>query len=169
MHNSNNNKTCHYCGKVGHIAKDCYKKQANQRAKANQQGHYASSNHAHGSTPDQLFAMTHVQGDKAIDVGLEDVWYIDSGASNHMTPHGEWFEEMNPGTHGYVCTGDDTQHDITHTGVVPLVMHDGQTKKLKEVLHVPSITKNLLSVGQMAEQNLQVRFNKHGFTSIYKS
>lgn len=112
MPNSNSNKTCHYCGKVGHIAKDCYKKQANQRAKANQQGYYASSNHAHGSAPDQLFAMTCVHGDKAIDVGLED--YIDSGASNHMTLHGEWFDEMTPVTHGYVCIGNDTQNDITY-------------------------------------------------------
>ena len=53
-----------------------------------------------------------------------------------------------------VYTGDETQHDIMHTGVVSLVMHDGQIKKLREVLHVPSITKNLLPVGQMAEQNL---------------
>ena len=58
---------------------------------------------------------------------------------------------MTLGTHGYVCTVDDTQHDITHIGVVLLVMHDGQIKKLREVFHVPSITNNLLSVGQMAK------------------
>ena len=24
----------------------------------------------------------------------DDVWYVDSGASNHMTSHDEWFGEM---------------------------------------------------------------------------
>ena len=59
--------------------------------------------------------------------------------------------------------GDDTQHSITHTGSVPLRMHDGRIKNMSDVLCVPSsISKNLASVGQMVEQGLQVRFNKHG-------
>ena len=33
---------------------------------------------------------------------------------------------------------------------------------MADVLHVPTITKNLVSVGQMVEQGLQVQFNKHG-------
>ena len=35
-------------------------------------------------------------------------------------------------------------------------------KYLANVLHVPNITKNLVSVGQMVEQGLQVRFNADG-------
>ena len=41
-------------------------------------------------------------------------------------------------------------------------MQDGKKKYLSDVFHVPNITKNLVSVGQMAEQGLQVRFNPHG-------
>ncbi len=58
--------------------------------------------------------------------------------------------------------GDDTTHPITQIGKVPLSMQDGQTKYLKDVLHVPTITKNLVSVGQMVEQGLQVTFNPNG-------
>ena len=47
-------------------------------------------------------------------------------------------------------------------GRVPLVMQDGKVKHLEDVLHVPTITKNLVSVGQMVDQGLQVRFNSHG-------
>ena len=43
-----------------------------------------------------------------------------------------------------------------------MALHDGKTKSLSDVLHVPSITKNLVSVGQMVEQGLQVRFNAKG-------
>ena len=101
---------------------------------------------------------------------VENVWYVDSGASNHMTSHGEWFKEMqtleNP---GYVETGDDTAHPIAHMGNVPLSLDDGKVKYLADVLHVPNITKNLVSVGQMVEQGLQVRFNTDGlYVEEYK-
>ena len=93
----------------------------------------------------------------------EDVWYVDSGASNHMTSHGEWFKEMkDPEKPGYVETGDDTAHPIAHVGDVPLSMQDGKVKYLADVLHVPHITKNLVFVGQMVEQGLQVRLNQDG-------
>jgi hypothetical protein len=41
-------------------------------------------------------------------------------------------------------------------------MQDGQTKYLKNVLYVLTITKNLVSIGQMVEQGLQVTFNPDG-------
>ncbi len=43
-----------------------------------------------------------------------NVWYVDSGASNHMTSHGEWFRDIKDlKTPGFVETGDDTTHPIT--------------------------------------------------------
>ena len=78
----------------------------------------------------------------------ENVWYVDSGASNHMTGHGEWFKEIQTlEKPGYVETGDDTTHVIVHTGNVPLTIQDGKVKYLSDVLHVPNITKNLVSIG----------------------
>jgi hypothetical protein len=41
-------------------------------------------------------------------------------------------------------------------------MQDGQMKYLKYVLHVPTITKKLVSIGQMAEQGLHVTLNPNG-------
>jgi hypothetical protein len=98
-----------------------------------------------------------------VSTSVDNVWYVDSGASNHMTYHGEWFRDVkNLEKPGYVVTGDDTVHPIAHIGNVPLAMQDGKIKYLFDVLHVPNITKNLVSVGQMIEQGLQVRFNPDG-------
>ena len=47
-------------------------------------------------------------------------------------------------------------------GNVPLSMEDGKEKYLADVLHVSTITKNLVCVGQMVEQGLQVRLTEHG-------
>jgi hypothetical protein len=84
-----------------------------------------------------------------------NVWSVYFGPSNHMTSHGEWFRDTKDlKTPGFVETSDDTTHLITQIGKVPLSMQDGQTKYLKDVLHVPTITKKLVSVGQMVEQGL---------------
>ena len=88
---------------------------------------------------------------------------MDSGASNHMTSCGEWFRDMcKPKVSGFVQTRDDIAHPIAHIGDVPLNTQDGKSKYLADVLHVPNITKNLVFVGQMVEQRLQVRFNPLG-------
>ena len=51
----------------------------------------------------------------------DKVWYVDSGASNHMTCHKEWLLYLEkPMQPGVVATGDDTLHPIANVGEVPL-------------------------------------------------
>ncbi len=96
-------------------------------------------------------------------VSNNNVWYVDSRASNHMISHGEWFRNTKDlKTLGFVKIGDDTTHPITQISKVPLSMQDGQTKYLKDVLHVPTITNNLVSIGQIVEQGLHMTFNPNG-------
>ena len=57
------------------------------------------------------------------DAGYKNVCFVDLGASNHMTSHGEWFSDVkNLEKPGYVETGDDTAHPISEVGKVPLAM-----------------------------------------------
>jgi hypothetical protein len=119
-----------------------------------QQNNYASSSKQAEDRYEHLFVVQHM-----LNTVAANVWYVDSRASNHMTYHGEWFKEKP----GYVETGNDIAHPIAHIRNVPLTMQDGKIKYLSDVLHVPNITKNLVSVGQMIEQGLQVRFNLDGY------
>ena len=92
----------------------------------------------------------------------DEVWYVDSGASNHMKSHKEWFSYLEkPEQPGVVATRDDTPHPIENIGEVPL-NHVGQKWKLMNVLHVPTIMKNLVSFGQIVNQGTQVRFTNLG-------
>ncbi len=85
---------------------------------------------------------------------------MDYKVSNHLISHGEWFTNTKDlKTSRFVETNDDITYPITQIGKVPLSMQDGQTKYLKDVFYVPTITKNLVSVGQMVEQGLHVTFN----------
>ena len=88
----------------------------------------------------------------------DEVWYIDSGASNHMMSHKEWFSYLEkPMQPGVVATGDDTPHLIENVGEVPLSIV-GKKGKLMNMLHVSTITKNLVSVKQIVNHGMQVRF-----------
>ena len=70
---------------------------------------------------------------------------------------------------GYVETEDDIAHPIVYIGNVSLSLQDGYEKYLVDVLHVPNITKNLILIGQMVEQGLQVSFNIDGlYVEEYK-
>ena len=92
----------------------------------------------------------------------KDVWFVDSGTSNHMTSHEDWFWDLRkPEQPGYVETGDDTIHPIQHIVNVPFE-EEGNQIYIKNVLHVPTIKKNLISVGQIVKQGMQVRFNDGG-------
>ena len=51
---------------------------------------------------------------------LEDVWFVYSSASKHMTSHQEWFPDLRePEQPSYVEIGDDTIHPIQHVRNVP--------------------------------------------------
>ena len=69
--------------------------------------------------------------------------------------------ESSPDRPGYVDTRDDTTHLIRQGGNVPFQKEDNKTY-IKNVLNVPNITKKLVSVDQIVEQGMQVRFNHAG-------
>jgi len=138
--------------KPGHMANNCYQREDDAQNEKLQQGNYASTSN---QGDEQLFVMQHMATSMIRGVSNNNVWYVDSRAPNHMISHGKWFKDTKDlKTPGFVETGDDITHPITQIGKVPLSMQDGQTKYLKDVLHVPTITKKLVSVGQMVEQGL---------------
>jgi len=58
--------------------------------------------------------MQHMANSMLGGVSNNNVRYVDSGASNHMTSHGEWFRNTKDlKIPSFVETGDDTTHPIT--------------------------------------------------------
>ncbi len=138
----------------------CYQREHDTHNGKIQQRNYASISN---QGDEQLFVMQHMENLMIKGVSYNNVWYVDSRTSNHIISHGEWFKDARDlKTSRFVETGDDIAHPITQIGKVPLSMQDGQTKYLKYILHVSTITKNLVSIGQMVEQGLQVTINPNG-------
>ena len=98
--------------------------------------------------------MQHMINSVSINVSKcsKNVWYVYLGALNHMTSHGEWFKELQTLENlGFVETDDEIAHPIAHIRNVPLSLQNGNAKYLADALHVPNITKNLVSVRPMVE------------------
>ena len=54
--------------------------------------------------------------------------------------------------------GDDNYLDIVDKGNVFFLLPSGIKREVKNVLYIPKLTKNLLSVSQLIEQTYKVEF-----------
>jgi hypothetical protein len=77
-----------------------------------------------------------------------DSWIIDFGASHHMVAKEEVFSSLIPCSRPPILTGDDTLVAIAGEGRVEL--HNGS---FENVLHVPKISMNVLSVYQIIHKD----------------
>ncbi len=73
--------------------------------------------------------MQHMANSMIGGVSNNNVWYVDSKASNHMTSHEKWFRDTKDlKTPSFVETGDDTTHPITQINKVPLPCKMGKIR-----------------------------------------
>ena len=77
---------------------------------------------------------------------------IDSGASNHMVASKESFSSLDSNNSIHIHMGDDSQIISKRKGIVKL-----EHGSFKNVLHVPSLDSNLLSVYQMTHKGFPKR------------
>ena len=95
----------------------------------------------------------------------ETTWFTDTGATNHVTPdlnnlslHSEYV-----GTDS-LAVGNGKSLPISHIGTSHCVSN-GSTFNLQDVLHVPTIAQNLLSVSEFTKDNdCHFVFHASGFS-----
>ena len=94
-------------------------------------------------------------------------WIIDSGATCHICNNQSSFVELYPlKTHTDVKVGDGQILSATAKGVVFLRVRYGresQKCKLNNVLYVPDLSCNILSVSKAAEKGTTMKFSESSF------
>ena len=124
---------CQLCNIWGHVAGDC-RNRYNPEFKTNTQrsGNAASTSTAPSSTD-------------------TPPWLMDSGATDHLTSHLERLQFHDRyGGKDQVHVANGAGLSISHIGHSSLA---GSSLQLKNILHVPHISKNLLSVYRLVSDN----------------
>ena len=143
---------CHNCGLPGHWARECRKPKQNQQSDNRNKREEAS----YGAT---------VQNSSLFTDSKESAWYIDSGASSHMSYNKDIMVDFIPFKFPEkVKLGDDRIVQALGKGNVHIEIKSKkkyEPRRLVDVLYVPDLGKNLFSVSATAKRGYSVEFNQH--------
>nr|KYP76789.1 Retrovirus-related Pol polyprotein from transposon TNT 1-94 [Cajanus cajan] len=132
---------CRHCNKVGHVEKYCRNKNKHQANFAEEKN---GEQHLFYATQD---SNSETSGN----------WYLDSGCSNHMAKDASIFKDIDESVKVKVRMGNDTIVESKGKGTVMVEMKKG-TRLITDVLLVPNLKENLLSIGQMMEKGYTLHF-----------
>ena len=132
---------CRSYNQKGHVEKVCKRKQQAQVAQESED-----------EREDHLFVATCFA-----NLVTTEAWLIDSGCTHHMTHDKNMFVKLNGTHHSKVKIGNGDYIDVKGIGDIAIDSDSG-VKIISDVLYVPEIDLNLLSVGQLLEKDFVVVF-----------
>ena len=135
---------------MGHFADECHaeKKKKGKEEKANLVEE-SDEESALMILSDREFSERLLQGGDDVKC---DVWYLDTGASSHMTDIISFFHSINKNETGNVNFGDGSSIKYEGRGNVVVICKNGEKIKLEGVLYLPKLKTNILSLGRLDDQ-----------------
>ena len=86
----------------------------------------------------------------AQEMNLQDnLWYLDIGASSHVTSKRSYFHSIDEHQHGVIRFGDESLVMFEGKGSIVVNYPNGEELKLKGVLFVPTLKVNILSLRKL--------------------
>ncbi|KAK2970107.1 hypothetical protein RJ640_018427 [Escallonia rubra] len=145
---------CWNCNKEGHKKNDCIEPK-NKKGARGRQGDDEGAN--------MVSSNERTYDDLCLSATVDDnskVWYVDSGASIHCTPHRDCFSDYVHGDYGHVTVGNGHRCSIVGKGKVKIKLSNGGTLILNDVRHIPELQKNLISVSGLDREGYFVAFGE---------
>ncbi|MCH84025.1 copia-type polyprotein, partial [Trifolium medium] len=87
---------------------------------------------------------------------VSGAWFMDTGCSNHMTGHRDWLIRFDQSKKSTVRLADNSSIQAMGSGDMVIKRSNGDSAVIEEVLYVPGMGCNLLSVGQLIEKGFSV-------------
>ena len=87
----------------------------------------------------------------------DKVWYLDNGASNHMTGDRRYFKSLDETITSKVRFRDDSRIDIKGKGPILFCTRHGSKRILADVYYIPDLKSNIISLGQATECGCDIR------------
>jgi hypothetical protein len=136
--------TCQLCGILGHLASRCHR-----RFKRDFLG---IGNDGHGN--EKQAAIANSYSSHTPSYSIDPPWYFDTGATDHLTSEMGKLNSQEPYRgHDKVRTADGSGMPITHVGQASFLSSTSRRLHLRNVLCVPRVTHNLLSVRKFTYDN----------------
>jgi hypothetical protein len=118
---------CFYCHEHGHLATNYPQKKKNKKIVG------AVAGEALASQFELDFSLIACIASSV----LGSMWYLDSGASFHMTGDKEFFSDLEERDQKmHIEMGDDGQYSVTGIGTITFHRESGKPFQLKNVMHV---------------------------------
>ena len=154
---SRKNIKCHHCGEIGHFKRDCWewKKKSGRKSKAGQNAYTAEED-----GEEEIIGLV---AEEVLVADKKSNWIVDSGATCHMCNEENLFSEMVPlEKQQDITVGDGYSVQATAKGTVMLKMSVAKNKeivcRLSDVLLVPELSYNLLSVSKASRNGTKFEF-----------
>ena len=90
-----------------------------------------------------------------------DTWYLDNGASNHMTGDLEKFKILDESITGKLRFGDGSIVEIKGKGTILFQCKIGDQWALTGMFFIPKLRSNLISLGQLTETGHRIVLDDH--------
>ena len=165
---------CYNCQRYSHFAYECRnaKKLRDDRAyvaETTPVAATASSSNTVNTTSSLLMAVVEEVSDLLLH-GSEGasfdptLWYLDTRATNHMIGCREFFSDLDESTTGFVKFGDNSRIQIKGKGAIEVNQKNGSTLRLCNVLFVPQLEVNILSLGRLDEEGYRMNMGEGKLT-----
>lgn len=87
-------------------------------------------------------------------------WYLDYGASYHMIGSKEFFNNLEKDIQLHIELGDDGRYSTKGIGTITFKRESESHLHVKDVIYVPGLKKNLVSVAILEDCGYDVLFSK---------
>ena len=81
------------------------------------------------------------------EIDDESMWYLDNGATNHMTGSKALFAELDEKVTGQVRFGDSSKVPIKGKGTLLFDCKNGDQFIIPDVYYIPDLHSNIISLG----------------------
>ncbi|KAM0024917.1 putative RNA-directed DNA polymerase [Helianthus debilis subsp. tardiflorus] len=161
------NIKCFKCEQFGHYASECdqgKKEEPEANLVQGQEEEPSLFLSVHGEETSSMILLNEEKvfpGKYTADeVACRDTWYLDNGASNHMTGHIQMFAEIDKKVVGSVKFGDGSKVEIKGKGSIVFNCKNGDQFILSNVYYIPALCSNVVSLGQMTEEGYEIEMKQ---------
>lgn len=169
----NYKRKCFICGKTNHLAKDCYHRKNRTEKETSERYFKDKKDSGKGNqrrnvnlaSEDRLDYATFQVFDSGNCLRNQNKWIIDSGCTSHMTFERKYFLDFKSIKGKVYLAGKDNVLESSGIGSLRVKIQNEKGKiiyvTVYDVIYVPKLRSNLLSVMKLMERGLKVNFAEY--------